>query len=61
MPEATPKPREAGPSSPWLVLIADDAASMRRLLDLGVNGIMTDRTDVLRDVLQSRGEWEEPR
>jgi glycerophosphoryl diester phosphodiesterase len=35
----------------------DDAAEMRRLLDLGVDGIMTDRPTVLRDVLQQRGEW----
>jgi glycerophosphoryl diester phosphodiesterase len=32
-------------------------AEMIRLLDLGVDGIMTDRADVLRDVLQKRGEW----
>jgi glycerophosphoryl diester phosphodiesterase len=30
---------------------------MRRLLTLGVDGIMTDRPDVLRDVLRERGEW----
>jgi glycerophosphoryl diester phosphodiesterase len=35
----------------------DDAAEMRRLLDLGVDGIMTDRPSVLRDVLTERGEW----
>lgn len=38
----------------------DDRAEMERLLDLGVDGIITDRTDVLRDVLRSRGLWEEP-
>lgn len=32
-------------------------AEMIRLLDLGVDGIMTDRADVLRDVLAERGEW----
>jgi glycerophosphoryl diester phosphodiesterase len=32
-------------------------SEMIRLLDLGVDGIMTDRADVLRDVLQKRGEW----
>jgi glycerophosphoryl diester phosphodiesterase len=35
----------------------DDPAEMRRLLDLGVGGIMTDRPTVLRDVLVERGEW----
>ena len=35
----------------------NDAAEMRRLLDLGVDGIMTDRPAVLRDVLRSRGAW----
>ena len=30
---------------------------MRELLDLGVDGIMTDETVALRDALISRGEW----
>jgi glycerophosphoryl diester phosphodiesterase len=38
----------------WTV---NDGDEINRLLDLGVDGIMTDRTDVLRSVLESRGEW----
>jgi glycerophosphoryl diester phosphodiesterase len=38
----------------WTV---NDADEMRSLLDLGVDGIMTDRADVLKAVLQERGEW----
>jgi glycerophosphoryl diester phosphodiesterase len=35
----------------------DDADEMRRLIDLGVDGIVTDRADLLRDVLTERGLW----
>ncbi|WP_033338326.1 glycerophosphodiester phosphodiesterase [Catenuloplanes japonicus] len=35
----------------------DDPAQMHALLDLGVDGIMTDRVDVLRDVYTQRGAW----
>ncbi len=35
----------------------DDAAEMTRLLDLGVDGIMTDRIDTLRRVLKDRRQW----
>jgi glycerophosphoryl diester phosphodiesterase len=35
----------------------DEAAEMHRLLDIGVDGIMTDRPKVLREVLESRGQW----
>ena len=30
---------------------------MHELIDLGVDGLMTDRPAVLRDVLRSRGLW----
>jgi glycerophosphoryl diester phosphodiesterase len=30
---------------------------MHRLLDLGVDGIMTDRPEILRDALVERGDW----
>ena len=35
----------------------DDAAEMERLLDMGVDGIMTDRPAVLKKVLTARGLW----
>ncbi|MEU4427664.1 glycerophosphodiester phosphodiesterase [Actinoplanes sp. NPDC024001] len=35
----------------------DDPNEMNRLLDMGVDGIMTDRIDVLRDVFSARGLW----
>lgn len=42
----------------WTV---DEPAEMHELLDLGVDGLFTDRTDLLKDVLVERGEWKGPR
>ncbi|MFE9291856.1 glycerophosphodiester phosphodiesterase [Streptomyces olivaceus] len=38
----------------WTV---NDPGRMHRLLDLGVDGIMTDHIDVLRKVMEDRGVW----
>lgn len=38
----------------WTV---NERAEMERLLDLGVDGIVTDRADLLKEVLQARGQW----
>ena len=38
----------------WTV---NDPADMKRLLDMGVDGLITDRADLLKDVLQCRGQW----
>lgn len=35
----------------------DDPGQMNELIDLGVDGLMTDRPGVLRDVLRDRGLW----
>lgn len=38
----------------WTV---NEVPEMERLLDLGVDGIVTDRADLLKDVLIARGQW----
>lgn len=38
----------------------DDPDEMNTLLDRGVDGVMTDRTDILRHVLRARGQWNGP-
>jgi len=39
----------------WTV---NDRAVMARLLDQGIDGIMTDQTETLREVLIERGQWQ---
>ena len=39
----------------WTVDTSEDVATM---LDLGVDGVMTDRPALLREVLETRGQWE---
>jgi len=36
----------------------DDRAEMERLLDLGVDGILSNRTSLLKEVFSQRGLWE---
>jgi len=42
---------------PVHVWTIDDADEMRELLDMGVDGLITDRTDILCQVLTERGLW----
>ena len=41
----------------WTV---DDPDEMRELLERGVDGLITDRTDILKAVLVERGQWRGP-
>jgi glycerophosphoryl diester phosphodiesterase len=38
----------------WTV---NDQAQMHQLLDLGVDGLVSDRADLLKAVLTERGQW----
>lgn len=42
---------------PVHVWTINERAEMERLLDLGVDGVMTDETELLRDVMVERGVW----
>lgn len=46
--------RRGLPVHVWTV---DEAAEMEGLLDMGVDGLITDRPTLLRDILQRRGLW----
>lgn len=37
----------------------DDPQEMKELLERGVDGLVTDRTDILKDTLQRRGLWKD--
>ena len=40
-----------------VVWTVDDPEQMHELLDMGVDGIITDRPDLLRAVMIQRGTW----
>lgn len=44
---------------PVHVWTIDEEVEMERLLDMGVDGIMTDRPSLLKAVLERRGQWRE--
>ena len=39
------------------VWVVDEAAEIERLLEMGVDGVMTDRADVLAEVFTRQGIW----
>jgi glycerophosphoryl diester phosphodiesterase len=43
-----------------IVWTVDTPATMRQLLDAGVHGLITDRPDLLREVLVARRLWRAP-
>ena len=46
--------RRGVPVHVWTI---DEPDEMHRLLDLGIDGLMTDRPEILRDVLVERDQW----
>ncbi|MDZ7577023.1 MAG: glycerophosphodiester phosphodiesterase family protein, partial [Candidatus Nanopelagicales bacterium] len=56
---AEPRLISAAHEHGWQVHVwtVDDRETMNRLLDMGVDAIMTDRPTLLRDVLIARGQW----
>lgn len=42
-----------------VVWTIDDPQTLHELFDSGVDGVFTDRPDVLKDVLQQRGQWDD--
>lgn len=59
VPVVTPRSLAAahGAGVPVHVWTVNDVASMERLLDMGVDGIVTDRADLLKELLIARGTW----